>query len=206
MVGLCRSARLESPRSFCSAIIADGTLRKLALHLRNRQGLQVRSYCTQHHIISSYNLLFSAQLQKFEDSAPDSLEFERLKEHFEPILRASSSTSAAVPSAAAHSHHIHSNSITAAANAALARDIPGVGRYHPTSSRAGRSSANKDRSKNKDEMPEYKSRLDIATASNLGSGGGEVDREFMKHLETVSEVAALEQRWENSWATSLKSR
>lgn len=152
---------------------------------------------------------FIGQLQKFEDSAPDSLEFERLKEHFEPILRASSSTSsAAVPSAAAHSHHIHANSITAAASAALARDIPGVGRYHPSTSTSSRSrnSAGKDRSANKDEMPEYRSRIDISTASNLGSGGGDVDSEFMKHIETVSEVAALEQRWENSWTTSLKSR
>ncbi|TFY82846.1 hypothetical protein EWM64_g1168 [Hericium alpestre] len=44
----------------------------------------------------------AAQLQKYEDSAADSLEFERLKEHFEPFLRASSST---LPPATAHSHH-----------------------------------------------------------------------------------------------------
>jgi len=150
-------------------------------------------------------MILSAQLQRFEDSAPESLEFDRLKEHFEPFLRASSlsSSTSAVPSAAAHSHHIHANSITAAASAALSRDIPGVSKYNPlTKSVRG----SKDRSKNKDEMPEYKSRLDIATASKLGSGGGEADVDFMQHLEDVSQVASLEQRWEYSWANSLQNR
>lgn len=149
-----------------------------------------------------------AQLQKFEDSAPDSLEFERLKEHFEPVIRASSlsaSTSGAVPSSAAHSHHLHTNSITAAASAALARDIPGVSKYNPHM-RAGRGGSGKDKSANKDEMPEYKSRVDISTASALGSGGGDNDIEFMRHLEMIPEVASLEQRWEGSWVTSLRAR
>jgi dynactin-4 len=151
------------------------------------------------------------QLQKFEDSAPDSLEFDRLKEHFEPFLRASSlsssisSSSAAVPSSAAHSHHLHSSSITAAASAALARDVPGVSKYNPLArSTSGRSA--KDRSVNKDEMTEYRSRINITTASKLGGGGGEVDAEYMRHLETVGEVASLEQRWTNSWATPLQTQ
>ncbi|KAF7348305.1 hypothetical protein MSAN_01784200 [Mycena sanguinolenta] len=136
----------------------------------------------------------AAQLQKFEDSAPDSLEFERLKEHFEPVIRASSLSSstanapAVPPSSAAHSHRVRTNSITAAASAALARDIPGVGK-----------------TKNKDEMPEYRSRVDITAASKLGTGGGEADVEYMRHLENVSEVANLEQRWIGSWATSLQT-
>ncbi|KAJ7914473.1 dynactin p62 family-domain-containing protein [Mycena leptocephala] len=114
----------------------------------------------------------AAQLQKFEDSAPDSLEFERLKEHFEPVIRASSLSSstanapAAHPSSAAHSHHVRTNSITAAASAALARDIPGVSKYNPLA----------------------RSRYD-----------------YMRHLENVSEVASLEQRWVSSWATSLQT-
>lgn len=156
----------------------------------------------------------AAQLQKFEDSAPDSLEFERLKDHFEPFIRASSlsssTTSHAVahPSSAAHSHHLHSNSITAAASAALARDIPGVGKYNPlarsTSSR-GIGVSGRDRSVNKDEMAEYRSRVEIAKASVVGTGGGDADVEFMRHLENVSEVASLDQRWENSWVTSLQT-
>ncbi|KIK69759.1 hypothetical protein GYMLUDRAFT_151048 [Collybiopsis luxurians FD-317 M1] len=146
----------------------------------------------------------AAQLQKLEDSAPDSLEFDRLKGHFEPIIRASSlsSSSSAVP-AISHSHH-HSNPITAAASAALARDIPGVGKFTPHA-RSGRPSG-KDRSANKDEIPEYKSRVNIAHASTYGSGGGDVDVDFMRRLETVSEVASLEQRWTYSWSTSLETR
>ncbi|KAK7048646.1 dynactin subunit 4 [Favolaschia claudopus] len=155
----------------------------------------------------------AAQLQKFEDSAPDSLEFERLKEHFEPIIQRASSLSsstaanAPAPSSAAHSHRARTNSITAAASAALARDIPGVGKYNPLarSGRGGGAGKDKDRSTNKDEMPEYRSRVDSASASKLGTGGGELDVEYMRHLEDVSEVANLEQRWITSWATSLQT-
>ncbi|PPQ92843.1 hypothetical protein CVT25_004331 [Psilocybe cyanescens] len=152
-----------------------------------------------------------AQLQKFEDSAPDSLEFERLKEHFEPFIRASSLSSSTNPShpaahgsSTAHSHHTHSNSITAAA-AALARDIPGVGKYNPlTRSMSGRGSS-KDKSVNKDEMTEYRSRVEISKASVLGIGGGEADVDLMSHLEDISQISTLEQRWVNSWATPLQT-
>ncbi|KAF8158190.1 dynactin subunit 4 [Crassisporium funariophilum] len=155
----------------------------------------------------------AAQLQKFEDSAPDSLEFERLKEHFDPFIRASSLSSststnhAAVhPNSAAHSHHLHSNSITAAASAALAREIPGVSKYNPLArSTSGRSGSGKDRSANKDEMAEYRSRLDISKATAHGTGGGEADVEYMRHLEEIGEVATLEQRWVNSWVTPLQT-
>ena len=141
-----------------------------------------------------------AQLQKFEDSAPESLEFERLKEHFEPFLRASTSLSSQPSSS---SHHSHLNPITAAASNALARDIPGVGKYNPLArSRSGREKAG-----NKHEIAEYRARVDAATAGGLGSGSGaEADVEFMKHLETIDEVANLDQRWVNSWATSLHTK
>ncbi|KAG6883512.1 hypothetical protein C0993_005761 [Termitomyces sp. T159_Od127] len=106
----------------------------------------------------------------------------------------------------AHSHHLYSTSITAAASAALAREIPGVSKYNPGRSTSTRGGSGKDRSRNKDEMVEYKSRLDITTASRLGSGGGDVDVEYMKHLESVGEVASIEQRWTNSWAVPLQAR
>ncbi|KAF8635917.1 hypothetical protein AX15_000094 [Amanita polypyramis BW_CC] len=158
----------------------------------------------------------AAQLQRHEDSAPDSLEFDRLKEHFEPFIRASNLASLSAstahpgpvvhPSSAAHSHHLYASSITAAASAALARDIPGVGKYMPSLARSASGRNGRDRSVNKDEMLEYRSRLDIATASVVGSGGGEVDIEFMKHVERVGDVASLEQRWGNSWVTPLRTR
>lgn len=143
------------------------------------------------------------------------MEFERLKEHFEPFIRASSLSSsthgshpAAHASSAAHLHHAHSNSITAAASAALARDIPGVSKYNPLArSTSGRDrSGNKDKSANRDEMVEYRSRVDITKASAMGSGGGEADVEIMRHLEDLGQIATLEQRWVNSWVTPLQTR
>lgn len=157
--------------------------------------------------------VLKAQLQKYEDSAPDSLEFERLKEHFEPFIRSSlsASTSTSHPTAhinsVAHSHHLHPNSITAAASAALARDVPGVGKYNPLArSTSGRSGSMKDKSVNKDEMSEYRSRLDISKVSAHGTGGGEADVELMRRLEDIGQAASLEQRWLNSWASSLKTQ
>ncbi|KAI0315892.1 dynactin p62 family-domain-containing protein [Amylostereum chailletii] len=137
----------------------------------------------------------AAQLQRFEDSAPESLEFERLKEHFEPFLRAgaASSSSLAAPTPA-HSHH-HVNPVTAAASSALARDIPGVGKYTPHHSGSRRTKGARD------EMADYRARVETGGTSGTG---GEHDVEFMSGLEDVSEVASLEQRWANSWATDVK--
>lgn len=204
-----RWLHLTNRLSFCIAIIVDGILSKSESRLRNLQDSLVSDI--NHHL--DYFLTSKiAQLQKYEDSAPDSLEFERLKEHFEPFIRSSlsASTSTSHPtthaSSAAHSHHLYSNSITAAATAALARDIPGVGKYNPLSrSTSGRGSS-KDRSVNKDEMPEYRSRLDISKASAHGSGGGEVDVEFMRQMEGIGQAATMEQRWLNSWVSPLKAR
>lgn len=41
---------------------------------------------------------------------------------------------------------------------------------------------------------------------NAAALSGEVDVEFLTHLETVDEVASLEQRWTNSWVSPLRSR
>ncbi|KAG1901321.1 dynactin p62 family-domain-containing protein [Suillus fuscotomentosus] len=142
----------------------------------------------------------AAQLQKFEDSAPESLEFERLKEHFEPFLRTSSLSSLShVPSTS--SHHLPTSSATAAASAALARDIPGVGKYNPLA----RSRVGRDRTANKDEMPEYKSRMEIGVLGQLGSEGDGSDVEALRRMESAEEIASLEQRWGNSWTTSLRT-
>jgi dynactin-4 len=140
-------------------------------------------------------LLHAAQLQKFEDSAPESLEFERLKEHFEPFLRASSSSSSGLSghSHAAHSHATPVNPITAAASSALARDIPGVGKYTP----APRGRRDKGA---RDEIHEYRSRVEVGGTKEVAN----VD--FMRRMEEVSQVAALSQRWANSWTTTLRSR
>ena len=212
VASLFLSAQSVNLHSFCIAIIAGGTLPRLASHSRSLPVLLVSRFFPTFRNLS-HQKRTAAQLQKFEDSAPDSLEFDRLKEHFEPFIRASSlsspitSASAVAPSSAAHSHHLHSNSITAAASAALARDIPGVSKYNPLArSTSGRGGSNKDRSRNKDEMSEYKCRMDITAAGRIGNGGGEADVDFMRHLETVAEVASLDQRWTSSWATSLRTQ
>ncbi|KAH6911519.1 dynactin subunit 4 [Coprinopsis sp. MPI-PUGE-AT-0042] len=146
----------------------------------------------------------AAQLQRHEDSAPDSLEFDRLKEHFDPFLLTP------LPSHTPHTHSLHSNSITAAASAALAREIPGVAKYNPlgrsTTHRGAGGHNTKDRTINKDEMPEYRARLDVMSASSKGSGGGDVDVDIMKGLETMAAVASMEQRWDSSWVVSLQNK
>lgn len=91
------------------------------------------------------------------------------------------------------------NPITAAASHALARDVPGVSKYTPSP----RSRPAKDKGP-KDEIPEYRSRVEVGGGAS--GTGGEVDVEFMEHIETENEVAALEQRWANSWATSLRTK
>lgn len=124
-----------------------------------------------------------------------------MKEHFEPFLRTSSlSSSSHLP--AVSSHHLHTSSATAAASAALARDIPGIGKYNPLS----RSRVGRDRTANKDEMPEYKSRVETSIFSQLGGSGDDADVELLRYMETVDEVARLEQRWGNSWTAPPRSR
>ncbi|KAI5120131.1 hypothetical protein M0805_001899 [Coniferiporia weirii] len=139
------------------------------------------------------------QLQRFEDSAPEFLEFERLKDFFEPLLRAAPSASH-TPSASTHSAHVHA--LTAAASSALARDIPGVGKHNP-SVRSGR--ANRARHGSKDDLPVYRARVEVSGASGLGAGGSG-DAELMRRLETPADVSKLEQRWSGSWAESLHVR
>ncbi|KAJ7451630.1 dynactin p62 family-domain-containing protein [Mycena latifolia] len=128
----------------------------------------------------------AAQLQKFEDSAPDSLEFERLKEHFDPVMH-------------------HRSPLLLQPLLLPAAQRTRIVKYNPLA-RSGRGGgSHKDKTANRDEMPEYRSRVDIVSASARGTGGGEADVDYMRHFENVSEVASLEQRWVNSWATSLQT-
>lgn len=148
-------------------------------------------YCTYLTVIR--NAL--DQLQRFEDSAPDNLEFERLKEHFEPFIRASIASSSTSHHLRA-THHTHSNPVTAAASDALSRDVPGVSKYNPLSrSRVGRDKQNRD------EMPEYRSRMDVSLAGNDGA-----NVEHLLGIESPDEIVALDQKWINSWTSSVLVR
>lgn len=140
-----------------------------------------------------HDFVFLVQLQKYEDSAPESLEFERLKEHFEHFIRVSN------PTSNSHATSTHVNPITAAASSALSRDIPGVAKY------TGRRSKS-EKNFHKDELPPYRSRFEASANITLAQGGGEDDVNFLATLEDIAEVATLEQRWISSWTPSLQVR
>lgn len=145
----------------------------------------------------------TAQLQRHEDSAPEVLEFERLKEHFATFLRAQQSSSS---HQASQSHHrtrqTSLNAATAAASSALARDIPGISKHR-------RKDKDRGGSIDKEELPVYKSRIESSSLGILGLGADEDDVEFLKNLDTengIEDVARLEQRWTGSWQGSIHSR
>ena len=95
------------------------------------------------------------------------------------------------------------NPITAAASSALNRDIPGVAKYMPHA--LMRSRSGRDRGGKSGEIATYRARVDVGTTGRALGAGGEADVEFMRHMETESEVAPLEQRWTNSWTSSMRT-
>lgn len=136
------------------------------------------------------------QLQRFEDSAPETLEFDRLKDHFEPLIRAAGSG----PSSHASARH---NPITAAASHALAREVHGVPR-HQISKTAGRTGKSKAPG---DPWDTYQARNSASGGdSGLGAAGGAEDVEWMRNLERIEDVAPIEARWDASWSGSLRAR
>jgi dynactin 4 len=150
-------------------------------------------------------------MQKHEDALPDTLEFERLKEHFEPYLRAQlAATSLPGGSAPSLSASTSMSSATAAAQHALARDIPGLSSstsQHPgLHSHGGRKRKDKSGNKDPEHLAEYRSRIEVGAGGVLGMGGGDEDTDFMRLLEEVNEVASLERRWTSSWMPNLHSR
>ncbi|KAG8901446.1 hypothetical protein FRB99_005304 [Tulasnella sp. 403] len=147
------------------------------------------------------------QLQRLEDSLPDSIEFDRLKDHFEPLLLRSSSSSAIHATSTTTTPH-HHNPITAAASSALARDIPGLRTGPRRSYSSGKTPPQqKSLKRGRDEWESalYKSRLEAA------SGGGmrlESEMEWIKSLNEVygiEQVSDVEQRWSSSWVQSMKA-
>ncbi len=149
--------------------------------------------------------LISAQLQKLEDGLPDSIEFERLKEHFEPLLRPLSNQA---QSSGPQPHH---NAIAAAASSALARDVPGL-RQGPRTA-GGRTFSNpkipsKEVRGNSPDLDNavYKPRLEAAAGVGMSM---ELELDWIKKLDTINginEVSEVEQRWLSSWMPSMKAR
>lgn len=119
-----------------------------------------------------------------------------MKEHFEPILR--------VAQPAIHQHSHTRSSATAAASAALSKDVFGVSKYNPSaSSRGSRLAKDKKGARgSKDEFPEYKTRLAISGLANAE----QADLNMLASLDSVEDIATLEQRWGNSWQGSIQAR
>jgi dynactin-4 len=141
--------------------------------------------------------LTEVQLQRFEDSAPETLEFDRLKDHFEPLIRSSTSGHAG------HTPNARHNPITAAASHALAREVHGVSR-HQSSKGAGRSSKSKSRV---DPWDNYVARSPASGGdASIGASGGPEEVEWMRNLDRIEDVAPIEARWDASWSSSLRAR
>ncbi|CAE6472393.1 unnamed protein product [Rhizoctonia solani] len=139
------------------------------------------------------------QLQRFEDSAPETLEFDRLKDHFEPLIRASGSGNTG------HTPNARHNPITAAASHALAREVHGVPRIQlPVNKGVGRPSKTKSRI---DPWDSYTARSPAAggDAAAVGASGGPEDVEWMRNLDNIEDVAPVEARWDASWSSSLRA-
>jgi dynactin-4 len=48
--------------------------------------------------------------------------------------------------------------------------------------------------------------MEVGFLGQLGSEGDDSDVDALRRMENVEEIASLEQRWGNSWTTSLKTR
>ena len=125
------------------------------------------------------------------------MEFDHLKDHFEPLIRASGSGHTG------HTPNARQNPITAAASHALAREVHGVPR-HQLNKGAGRPNKTKSRT---DPWDSYVARNPAAggDATTSASGGPE-DVEWMRNLDSIEDVAPVEARWDASWSSSLRAR
>ncbi|KAF8311341.1 hypothetical protein DL93DRAFT_2115971 [Clavulina sp. PMI_390] len=147
------------------------------------------------------------QLQKTEDSSADNLEFERLKEHFEPLVRANQAQAGPAPPVTPGPLHPNvratpMSAINAAASSALSRDIPGLRRKA-----AGRESLGKASSASNDDSaaPTYKARINSAAGGVSAQSELDWIREMTQEEFVLGDVAKVEQRWGGSWAQSIRA-
>lgn len=152
-----------------------------------------------YHICEHSPTDLTVQLQKTEDSSADSLEFERLKDHFEPLVRASQGQAAAPAGAGnASARPTPLSAINAAASSALNRDVPGLRRKGHDAIPKGVVA--------KDEFSStYKSRIDSAAGGVLTQSEIDWIRDMTQEEFVLGDVAKVEQRWLGSWAQSLKA-
>lgn len=137
-----------------------------------------------------------------DDQSPASLEFDRLREHYEPLLRPTASSL----SSASHARS-HVSSSIAAASSALKRNVPGL-RAKPRHS-TGRSVDAPKSSGDGDEPGPYRARGDARTEAGLTTPSclGEDDSVlWLGQVEDLDGVAGRDARWASSWRQSIRAR
>ncbi|KZT54734.1 dynactin p62 [Calocera cornea HHB12733] len=141
--------------------------------------------------------LASAQLQRIEDDSPSTRELERLRDHFEPLIRPRTSL-----------HPYHQTGTNAAALAALRRDRDRDRDSHSLrSSRLGRS-VGAGRERERAEPREKEKWEDDLPAFRAMEREGEVEEReemaWLRGLGEVEEVASLRQRATETWDGSIR--
>lgn len=137
------------------------------------------------------------QLQKGEDSSPEILEFDHLKEHLEPFLRRGQ---ALQPSTS--NPHVTASSSTLPSS--LLKDNPSLAtRYGSLFGLTSRSRAGEGRGA-KDDLEVYRALENIAKATGVADKGKGIDRDSdsvlqMMEMKDIEEVASLDKRWMLSW-------
>jgi hypothetical protein len=142
-----------------------------------------------------------------DDASPAAVEFERLREHYEPLLRPPAPTSAAL-TGSTHARPSHVSSSIAAASSALKRSVPAL-RTKGRSS-VGRTSVELPRSSGDgDELAPYRARGDTRSEAGLTTpvGLGEEDSAlWLGQVEDLDGVAPLEARWASAWRQLIRAR
>ncbi|KZO97654.1 dynactin p62 [Calocera viscosa TUFC12733] len=134
----------------------------------------------------------ASQLQRIEDDSPSTRELERLRDHFEPLLRPRTSL------------HPYQSGANAAALAALRRERDTHG-HGLRSSRLGRSAAGRD---GRDGQMREKERFedDLPLFRSLeGEGEEREDIGWLRGLTEVEDVASLRQRGAETWDGSIRA-
>lgn len=144
-----------------------------------------------------------------EDQTPDTLELERLKDHFEPFLRSTTSASA---THASSSSHQPSSSILAASSA-LHRDVPSL-RNKPRYSGSSRIPSRTNPAvahggtKDTDAIPPYRARGEARDEGSISGPSGLAEEDklgWLGEVDTLEGVAELEQRWGGGWSQSIRA-
>lgn len=132
------------------------------------------------------------QLQKSEEAAPETLEFDHLKHHFEPFVRRGLSQSPSIS--------LSSSSILSSAMKPV-DETRGGQRYGSLFGLPSRGRMNEGKEKGKrDELERY----DTLPVSRTNAPVSESERvRMMREMVCVDGTTSIEQRWTSSWHQEL---